>query len=88
MPSITAILPAYNEWPQGSVVLRAKSHADRPPGRRQLGPHGRGGSPRRRSRCCAGGSKGAALRTGFAAADGADEIVTIDTEEQHSITAA
>jgi len=29
MPSITAILPAYNERPRGSVVLRARQHVDR-----------------------------------------------------------
>jgi glycosyltransferase involved in cell wall biosynthesis len=29
MPSITALLPAYNERLQGSVVLRTKQYADR-----------------------------------------------------------
>jgi hypothetical protein len=31
MPPITALLPAYNERLQGSVVLRTKQYADRRP---------------------------------------------------------
>ena len=73
MPSITAILPAYNERLRGSVVLRALTP------RRHKGIVVDDGSQDRMAEV-------AALRTGFAAADGADVIVTIDTDGQHSLT--
>ncbi len=88
MTRITAILPAYNEEISiGSVILRARQHADRvividdgssdatAEVARLAGaevichPENRG--------------KGAALKTGFKAAIGADVIVTMDADGQH-----
>jgi len=84
MPNITAILPAYNERLRGSVVLRTRQHADR------VIVIDDGSSDRTAEVAALAGAEviwhaenwrlGAALRTGFAAVDGTDVIVTIDTD--------
>ena len=91
MPSITAILPAYNEEVAiGSVVLRARQHADRvlvvDDGSQDRTAEVAELAGAEVIRHAENMGKGAALRTGFAAADGADVIVTIDTDGQHSLT--
>ena len=88
MSGITAILPAFNEEVSiGSVVLRAKQHADR------VIVIDDGSSDRTAEVAELAGAevirhpenrgKGAALKTGFLAVSGADAIVTIDTDGQH-----
>ena len=88
MKNVTIILPAYNEEISiGSVILRTKQHADRIivvddgstdntvkvaelAGAEVIShSHNKG--------------KGAALRTGFGAVNGADVIVTMDTDGQN-----
>ena len=93
MPSITAILPAYNEEVSiGSVVLRARQHADRvivvDDGSHDHTAEVAALAGAEVIRHGENRGKGAALRTGFAAADGADVIVTIDTDGQHSLAEA
>jgi glycosyltransferase involved in cell wall biosynthesis len=88
MPEITAILPAYNEEVAiGSIVLRARKYAGR------VIVVDDGSSDRTAEVAEMAGAevirhpqnrgKGAALKTGFEAADGADIIVTVDTDGQH-----
>lgn len=88
MPEITAILPAYNEEVAiGSVVLRARKYAGR------VIVVDDGSSDRTAEVAEMAGAevirhpvnrgKGAALKTGFEAADGTDIIVTMDTDGQH-----
>ncbi|MCX6680522.1 MAG: hypothetical protein NTX42_09205 [Methanothrix sp.] len=79
MSSITALLPAYNELLQGSVVLRTKEYADRRS--RDDGSSDRtaevallaGAASLVESNC----GKGAALKTGFESLNGDVMIVTI-----------
>jgi glycosyltransferase involved in cell wall biosynthesis len=88
MPSITALLPAYNEEISiGSVVLRTKQYADR------VIVIDDGSSDRTAEVAALAGAevlrhvenqgKGAALKTGFASLNGDAVIVTIDTDGQH-----
>ena len=88
MPSITALLPAYNEEISiGSVVLRTKQYADR------VIVIDDGSSDRTAEVAALAGAqvlrhpenrgKGAALKTGFASLNGDGVIVTIDTDGQH-----
>jgi glycosyltransferase involved in cell wall biosynthesis len=89
MPSITALLPAYNEEISiGSVVLRTKQYADR------VIVIDDGSSDRTAEVAALAGAevlrhvenqgKGAALKTGFASLNGDAVIVTIDTDGQHN----
>ena len=90
MPSITALLPAYNERLQGSVVLRTKQHAHR------VIVIDDGSSYHTAEVAALAGAevlrhvenlgKGAALKTGFASLNSDTVIVTIDTDGQHSLT--
>ena len=90
MPSITALLPAYNERLQGSVVLRTKQYADR------VIVIDDGSSDRTAEVAALAGAevlrhsesygKGAALKTGFESLNSDTVIVTIDTDGQHSLT--
>lgn len=89
MSGITAILPAYNEEISiGSVVLNTRKYVDRVIVVDD-GSHDRtlevaelaGAEVIRHPRNL---GKGAALRTGFEAMNGADVIVTIDTDGQNS----
>jgi glycosyltransferase involved in cell wall biosynthesis len=86
--TITAVLPAYNEEISiGSVVLRTKQHTDR------VIVIDDGSTDRTAEVAAMAGAevirhphnmgKGAALKTGFEAASGADIIVTLDTDGQH-----
>ena len=78
MPAITALLPAYNEWLRGSVVLRARQYADR--------PRDDGSSDHTAEVASLAGAevlrhvknqgKGAALKTGFASLNGDAVIVS------------
>jgi len=87
MPSITALLPAYNERLQGSVVLRTKQYADR------VVVIDDGSSNHTAEVALLAGAevlrhvenlgKGAALKTGFESLNGDAVIVTIDTDGQH-----
>ena len=88
MPSITALLPAYNEEISiGSVVLRTKQYADR------VIVIDDGSCDRTAEVAALAGAevlfhevnrgKGAALKTGFASLNGDAVIVTIDTDGQH-----
>ena len=88
MPSITALLPAYNEEVSiGSVVLRARQYADR------VVVIDDGSSDHTAEVASLAGAevlrhaknqgKGAALKTGFASLNGDAVIVTIDTDGQH-----
>ena len=89
MPPITALLPAYNERLQGSVVLRTRQYADRR-------SRDDGSTDRTAEVALLAGAevlrhdenlgKGAALRTGFEALNGDAVIVAIDTDGQHSLT--
>mgnify|MGYP001405724872 CR=1 FL=1 len=86
MPPITALLPAYNERPRGSVVLRARQYADR------VVVIDCGSSDRTAEVASLAGAevlchiknqgKGAALKTGFESLNGDAVIVTIDTDGQ------
>jgi len=89
MPSITALLPAYNEEISiGSVVLRTKQYADR------VIVIDDGSSDRTAEVAALAGAevlrhvenlgKGAALKTGFASLNGDGVIVTMDTDGQHN----
>ena len=88
MGGITAILPAYNEEVSiGSVVLRARTYADRvividdgSLDRTVEVAELAGAEVIRHAR---NRGKGAALKTGFGALNGSDIIVTIDTDGQH-----
>jgi glycosyltransferase involved in cell wall biosynthesis len=88
MPSITALLPAYNEEISiGSVVLRTKQYADR------VIVIDDGSSDRTAEVAALAGAevlrhkvnqgKGAALKTGFGSMNGSAVIITIDTDGQH-----
>jgi glycosyltransferase involved in cell wall biosynthesis len=88
MPSITAILPAFNEEVSiGSVVLRTKQYANR------VIVVDDGSSDRTAEVASLAGAevlrhtenmgKGAALRTGFQSLNGDEVIVTIDSDGQH-----
>ena len=88
MPTIAALLPAYNEEVSiGSVVLRTKQYADR------VVVVDDGSSDHTAEVAALAGAevirhkvnqgKGAALRTGFATLNGDSVIVTIDTDGQH-----
>jgi len=88
MPSIVALLPAYNEEVSiGSVVLRTRQHADR------VVVIDDGSRDRTAEVAAMAGAevlfhsknqgKGAALKTGFGAVNGSAVIVTIDTDGQH-----
>ena len=88
MPSITALLPAYNEEVSiGSVVLRTRKYADR------VIVVDDGSSDRTAEVAALAGAevlrhpenrgKGAALKTGFESLNGDSVIVTIDTDGQH-----
>ena len=88
MPTIAALLPAYNEEISiGSVVLRTKQYADR------VVVVDDGSSDHTAEVAALAGAevlrhkvnqgKGAALRTGFATLNGDSVIVTIDTDGQH-----
>lgn len=88
MTRITAILPAYNEEISiGSVILRARQHADR------VIVIDDGSTDRTSEVARLAGAevirhaenkgKGAALKTGFDAATDADIIVTMDSDGQH-----
>ncbi|NPV62182.1 MAG: glycosyltransferase family 2 protein [Methanotrichaceae archaeon] len=88
MTEITAILPAYNEEVSiGSVVLQTKKYADR------IIVVDDGSADRTAEVAEMAGAevirhpqnrgKGAALKTGFGALNGADVVVTIDTDGQH-----
>lgn len=88
MPTIAALLPAYNEEVSiGSVVLRTKQYADR------VVVVDDGSSDHTAEVAALAGAevirhkvnqgKGAALRTGFASLNGDSVIVTIDTDGQH-----
>ena len=83
MPSITALLPAYNEEVSiGSVVLRTKQYAD------QVIVIDDGSSDRTAEVAALAGAevlrhpknlgKGAALKTGFKSLNGSAVIITID----------
>ena len=85
MPSITALLPAYNEEVSiGSVVLRTRQFADR------VIVVDDGSLDRTAEVAALAGAevlrheenrgKGAALKTGFASLNGDSIIVTIDTD--------
>jgi glycosyltransferase involved in cell wall biosynthesis len=87
--NITLILPAYNEEMSiGSVVLLASSYADR------VIVIDDGSSDRTAEVAASAGAevvvhsvnmgKGMAFKTGFAAAEGADIIVTMDSDGQHN----
>ena len=87
MPSITALLPAYNEEVSiGSVVLRTRQFADR------VIVVDDGSLDRTAEVAALAGAevlrheenrgKGAALKTGFASLNGDSIIVTIDTDSQ------
>ena len=86
---IAVILPAYNEEVSiGSVVLLARRHADR------VIVVDDGSSDRTAEVAAIAGAevivhspnmgKGMAFKTGFAAAEGADIIVTMDSDGQHN----
>ncbi|MDP2767183.1 MAG: glycosyltransferase family 2 protein [Candidatus Methanoperedens sp.] len=89
MTRITAILPAYNEEISiDSVILRARQHTDR------VIVIDDGSSDATAEVAMLAGAevirhpenrgKGAALKTGFEAANGADIIVTLDSDGQHN----
>jgi glycosyltransferase involved in cell wall biosynthesis len=91
MTSITAILPAFNECVSiGSIVLCTRKYADR------VLVIDDGSTDRTAEVAELAGAevikhpanqgKGAVLRTGFKAAGGADIIITMDTDGQHSHT--
>ncbi|MCK4527837.1 glycosyltransferase family 2 protein, partial [candidate division WOR-3 bacterium] len=88
MTAITTILPAYNEEIRiGSIVLRTKQHADR------VIVIDDGSTDRTAEVAELAGAevirhpvnkgKDASLKTGFAAADGADIIVTLNSDGRH-----
>jgi glycosyltransferase involved in cell wall biosynthesis len=88
MPSITALLPAYNEEISiGSVVLRTRQYADRviviDDGRRDRTAEVAALAGAEVLRHSENQGKGAALKTGFASLKGDGVIVTIDTDGQH-----
>ena len=88
MTTMTTILPAFNEEVSiGSIVLRTRQYADR------VLVIDDGSTDRTADVAELAGAevirhhhnmgKGAALKTGFAAANGADIVVTLDTDGQH-----
>jgi glycosyltransferase involved in cell wall biosynthesis len=88
MPSITALLPAYNEEVSiGSVVLRARQYADRvvvvDDGSADHTAEVAALAGAEVLRHARNQGKGAALKTGFASLNGDAVIVTIDTDGQH-----
>ncbi|MGB9131316.1 MAG: glycosyltransferase family 2 protein, partial [Methanosarcina sp.] len=87
--NITVILPAYNEEVSiGSIVILSKYYAD------HVIVVDDGSSDRTAALARKAGAevivhevntgKGGALKTGFAAAEGADIIVTLDSDGQHN----
>ena len=88
MPSITALLPAYNEEVSiGSVVMRARQYADRvivvDDGSADHTAEVAALAGAEVLRHARNQGKGAALKTGFASLNGDAVIVTIDTDGQH-----
>ena len=91
MPSITALLPAYNEEVSiGSVVLRTLQFADRviviDDGSQDRTAEVAALAGAEVLRHARNRGKGAALKTGFESLNGDAVIVTIDTDGQHSLT--
>ncbi len=89
MPSITALLPAYNEEISiGSVVLRTKQYADRviviDDGSCDHTAEVASLAGAEVLRHSENQGKGAALKTGFTSLNGDGVIVTIDTDGQHN----
>ncbi len=89
MTGITAILPALNEEVAiGSIILRAKQHVDRvivvDDGSIDATAEIAALAGAEVIRHPENKGKGAALKTGFEAANGADIIITLDTDGQHN----
>jgi len=88
MSGITAILPAFNEEVSiGSVVLRTRQYADRvivvDDGSRDHTAEVAEMAGAEVIRHPQNRGKGAALKTGFAALNGSEVVITIDTDGQH-----
>ncbi|HQN31239.1 MAG TPA: glycosyltransferase family 2 protein [Methanothrix soehngenii] len=89
IPSIVALLPAYNEEVSiGSVVLRTRQYADRvvviDDGSRDRTAEVAAMAGAEVLRHTKNQGKGAALKTGFGSVNGESVIVTIDTDGQHN----